>query len=325
MIPFQLINVSCAIIRNDDEQVLVVQRGPDTDHPFKWEFPGGKVKKGESFEDSVIREVEEELALEIIIVDSLISVEHDYGIKQIRLIPFVCDTLMDMPVLNEHNDYSWLDVSELRDVDFSEADVPIAREYVLKYGGTENSVVEIDDSIPDNADGIEEMLSGKSGFWSIDMLVKMAIEDQKIINLLLKYSLEGNSTLSFRASYSLIKIEEGTPGFLKPYYAKLISAMPGLKHEGVTRSFLKILTLTNIAELDSEYHGILTDCCFNWLNDSKSSIAIKAYSMELLYNLTLIYPELAFELSASIARNIEEGSAGIKARGRQILNKLSKK
>jgi len=323
MTPLQIINVSCAIIRNDDDKVLVVQRGAETDHPFKWEFPGGKVSSGESFEDSVIREVEEELSLEIIIIDSLTPVEHDYGIKQIRLIPFVCDTLMDLPVLNEHNDYKWLDIAELKDVDFSEADIPIAKEYMLGYATTVVSEPETDNSMPDNAVGIEEMLSGKSGFWSIDLLTKMAIEDQRIINLLLKFSFEGDSTLSFRASYSLIKVEEESPGFLKPLYGRLVSAMPGLKYEGVTRSFLKIITLTSINELESKYHGILTDCCFNWLNSSTSSIAIKAYSMELLYNLSLVYPELAFELSASIARNMEEGSAGIKARGRQILNKLS--
>ncbi len=40
-----MINVTCAIIRNEDDEVLVVQRGEATDHPFKWEFPGGKVNR----------------------------------------------------------------------------------------------------------------------------------------------------------------------------------------------------------------------------------------------------------------------------------------
>lgn len=304
--------------------MLVVQRGVHTDHPFKWEFPGGKVSENESYEESVIREVEEELSLEIVIIKSLDPVEHDYGIRQIRLIPFVCDTLMDLPVLHEHNDFKWLTVSELGGVDFSEADVPVAEQYMVLYGGEDKIEIEYDNSMPDNTKGIEEMLSGKSGFWSIDLLTSMALEDSRIINLLLKFSLEGDSTLSFRASYALTKIEEAKPGELKPFYGRLISSLPSLIHVGVTRSFLKILTLTRLDELDQKHYGVLADSCFGWLNDSKSAIAIKAYSMELLYNLTFIYPELSVELSASLARNIEEGSAGVKARGRQILNKLSK-
>ncbi|MBM3420397.1 MAG: NUDIX domain-containing protein, partial [Bacteroidetes bacterium] len=46
--------VSCAVIRNEELDVLVVQRGVKSDHPLKWEFPGGKVDQGESPEDSVI-------------------------------------------------------------------------------------------------------------------------------------------------------------------------------------------------------------------------------------------------------------------------------
>jgi len=38
-----MISVTCAVIRNEDNEVLVVQRGEKTDHPFKWEFPGGKL------------------------------------------------------------------------------------------------------------------------------------------------------------------------------------------------------------------------------------------------------------------------------------------
>ncbi len=302
----------------------MVQRGEHTDHPYKWEFPGGKVADNESTEDSVVREVEEELSLEIVIVESMTPVEHDYGIKQIRLIPFVCDTLMDLPVLHEHNDYSWLNISELKDVDFSEADIPVALEYISLFGAKDIIETATNDVLPDNAKGIEEMLTGKSGFWSIDLLSSMAVEDNRIMNLLLKFSLEGDSTLSFRASYGLIKIEEDNPGILKPFYGSLISSLPELKHVGVSRSFLKILTLIQLNDLEQEYHGVLADSCFRWLNDSKSAIAIKAYSMELLYNLTLIYPELAIELSASLARNMEEGSAGVKARGRLILNKLAK-
>ena len=59
------------------------------------------------------------------------------------------------------------------------------------------------------------------------------------------------------------------------------------------------------------------------MNSGFSAIAIKAYTMEILYKLTLIYPELANELFTSITLLMEDGSAGITARGRTILRKLA--
>lgn len=125
-----MINVTCAIIRNDENEVLVVRKGETTDHPLKWEFPGGKLVQGESEEECIIREVEEELSMEIVICGKLPEVDYDYGIKQIKLIPFVCDTLEDLPVLSEHIDFKWVAPGDLKMVDFSEADILVADYYL---------------------------------------------------------------------------------------------------------------------------------------------------------------------------------------------------
>ncbi|HZY24320.1 MAG TPA: NUDIX domain-containing protein, partial [Bacteroidales bacterium] len=60
-----MLNVTCAVIRNEDNKILVVQRGEDSDHPFKWEFPGGKLDPEETEEECIIREIDEELSMEI--------------------------------------------------------------------------------------------------------------------------------------------------------------------------------------------------------------------------------------------------------------------
>ncbi len=75
--------------------------------------------------------------------------------------------------------------------------------------------------------------------------------------------------------------------------------------------------------LNRKHHGILADHCFKALNSGFSAIALKAYSMEIIYKLALIYPELANELAASISILQGEGSAGVKARGNIILGKLA--
>lgn len=125
-----MISVTCAIIRSEENEVLVVQRGETTDHPLKWEFPGGKLLPGETEEECIIREVEEELSMEIVICGQLPEVEYDYGQKQIKLIPFICDTLDELPFLSEHLAYKWVPAAELLSADFSEADAFVAKSYL---------------------------------------------------------------------------------------------------------------------------------------------------------------------------------------------------
>lgn len=133
-----MISVTCAIIRNEDNEVLVVQRGEATDHPFKWEFPGGKLASEETEEECIIREVDEELSIDVVISGKLPEVEYDYGIKQIKLIPFICDTLDELPFLSEHLAYKWLPAMDLMSVDFSEADVFVAKSYLEKFKDQKN-------------------------------------------------------------------------------------------------------------------------------------------------------------------------------------------
>jgi len=125
-----MISVTCAVIRNEEEEVLVVQRGGATDHPFKWEFPGGKLVPSETNEECIIREVKEELSMKIVINGLLPEVEYDYGFKKIKLIPFICDTLEEIPFLTEHLAYKWMQSTDLLSVDFSEADVFVADSYL---------------------------------------------------------------------------------------------------------------------------------------------------------------------------------------------------
>lgn len=113
--------VTCAIIIRQNK-MLITQRAGNTDHPFRWEFPGGKLNFEESAENCIIREIREELEIEIGIQDSLIAVQHDYGFKQIELIPFICKIKTGEIKLNEHIDYKWISFEDLFYTDFSEAD-----------------------------------------------------------------------------------------------------------------------------------------------------------------------------------------------------------
>jgi len=119
-----VIEVSCAIIL-DGDLVLVTQRSGEMPHPRKWEFPGGKLKSGETPEACIIREIREELGVEISVHQLLPAVKHEYSKNTIKLIPFVCGIKSGDIELSEHSTYRWLHRSELRLIDWLEADVEV--------------------------------------------------------------------------------------------------------------------------------------------------------------------------------------------------------
>ena len=119
-----VIEVTCAIIL-DGEMVLVTQRNDNMPHPLKWEFPGGKLKPGETPEGCIIREIREELGVEISVRQLLPSVKHTYSNHTIKLIPFVCWIRQGDITLLEHRLYRWVHRSELVQIDWLEADVEV--------------------------------------------------------------------------------------------------------------------------------------------------------------------------------------------------------
>jgi len=116
-----MIEVSCAIIIADSK-ILAVQRGQESSHPLKWEFPGGKIHPEETAAQCVVREIEEELMLRIEVLFQLESVEFDYGTKQIRLIPFICKITSGELILTEHVAKCWFNLDEWQTIDWSGAD-----------------------------------------------------------------------------------------------------------------------------------------------------------------------------------------------------------
>jgi len=321
-----MIDVTCAIIRNEDNEVLIVQRGEKSDHPFKWEFPGGKTTEGETNEECIVREVSEELSLDIIICGDLLPVEYDYGHKQIRLIPFICDTLDELPLLTEHLAYRWISAWDLDRVDFSEADIQVAKQYIgsLKEKPVPEKKEKSDTAQPAIDDvELQTMINSMMSMEEADWVATSAVENPAIFLKLLEYSYASERKLAFRASWTLTKVCDKNPEMIYPYISEIIEALPKISNESVRRSFFRILSLSNLENLTGRYHGLLADYSFAALNSALSAIAIKAYSMEILFKLSLIYPELANELASSVRILMEDGSAGIVAKGNSILKRIT--
>lgn len=116
-----MLKVTCAIIIRQNK-ILVTQRNENSDHPYQWEFPGGKIKQNETEADCIAREINEELGIEIRILDLMIHVQHDYGFRKIELIPFICEIQSGSIKLTEHIDFKWISIENLEQIDLSDAD-----------------------------------------------------------------------------------------------------------------------------------------------------------------------------------------------------------
>ena len=115
------IEVVAAIIVKE-KKVFATQRGYGE---FKdgWEFPGGKIELGESSEEALVREIREELDVDIKVGRLLETVEYDYPRFYLIMHCFICELLSEEIILKEHEDAKWLAEEELDSVDWLPADV----------------------------------------------------------------------------------------------------------------------------------------------------------------------------------------------------------
>ena len=129
----KIIPVTCAIIFHQGK-VLAAKRSKTMDLPGKWEFPGGKIEAGESPEACLIREIQEELAVKISIIQELLPCEYRYSDEKIiQLIPFVAKLESFDFQLSEHEEIFWLGENELFSVEWAAADMPIVHQIHEKW------------------------------------------------------------------------------------------------------------------------------------------------------------------------------------------------
>lgn len=118
--------VAAAIHRSLDpeKKVLIVRRGPGQSGAGIWEFPGGKIEPGESPEQALVREIEEELAVHVRVQSLVGEVEHQYPGKLIRLRVYRAELGPGEILLSEHDGLQWLKPEDISLELLSEADRP---------------------------------------------------------------------------------------------------------------------------------------------------------------------------------------------------------
>ena len=114
-------NVVAAIIK-ENNRYLIVQRNKNKHLGLKWEFPGGKVKSNESFKEALIREIKEELNINISVQKKIAEELYKDHKINVHLFSFLCIQLNDTIELREHEKMSWVEKKDFRKYDFAEGD-----------------------------------------------------------------------------------------------------------------------------------------------------------------------------------------------------------
>ena len=121
---YNITEVVAALIWQGDT-FMICQRPVHKTRGLLWEFVGGKVEPGETKEQALIRECQEELAVTLAVGDVFMDVTHEYPDLTVHLMLFNATIAEGEPVMLEHNDIQWITPNEIPNYEFCPADVEI--------------------------------------------------------------------------------------------------------------------------------------------------------------------------------------------------------
>ena len=119
-----MIEVVAALIWEGDK-FMICQRPAHKARALLWEFVGGKVEPGETKEQALIRECQEELSITLSVGEMFMDVTHEYPDITVHLTVFNATIAEGKPQKLEHNDIKWIMPSEIQNYDFCLADEEI--------------------------------------------------------------------------------------------------------------------------------------------------------------------------------------------------------
>lgn len=126
-----MVEVVAALIW-DNDKFMICQRPAHKARALLWEFVGGKVEPGETKEQALIRECQEELAITLSVGNVFMDVVHEYPDITVHLTLFNATIAAGTPQKLEHNDIQWIDVDEIANFEFCPADTEILERLTSK-------------------------------------------------------------------------------------------------------------------------------------------------------------------------------------------------
>jgi len=119
------VHVAVGVITNDGNDILIAKRAADVHQGGLWEFPGGKVDAGETVQEALGRELQEELSIRVEACQPLLEIRHDYGDKVVRLDVWHVSQFSGTVVGNEGQPVLWVAANALESYEFPKANSEI--------------------------------------------------------------------------------------------------------------------------------------------------------------------------------------------------------
>jgi 8-oxo-dGTP diphosphatase len=122
----------CAAAIIENEKVLLTRRAPSEKMGGGWEFPGGKIENGETPEECVVREIKEELAIDVEIRSFCTNIQYDYEEFYLEMGVYYCRLVEGIIDLSVHDKFIWARIDSLLSFDLLPADTLVAKKIVFE-------------------------------------------------------------------------------------------------------------------------------------------------------------------------------------------------
>jgi hypothetical protein len=156
--------------------------------------------------------------------------------------------------------------------------------------------------------------------WKATQVATYACSSEEAFRELMHCFESDEYRLAQRAAFSLSIASRARPELIQPYIGVLISQLKRTDvHDAIIRNSTRILQEVTIPEA---FHGELMDAAFGLVQDRQVAIAIRAFCLTILFNLSKIYPEIKNELRVFIEESIEFEKPAFQSRARKILKRI---
>ena len=164
-----------------------------------------------------------------------------------------------------------------------------------------------------------EKINNLKSIGMIDQIAGEVYQNPALIDAIIIHIEHFDSTVAWRTAWIIDKLSVKNPSLIEPYHKMLVGMLKKTKNNSIRRHLTKILGTNPTKECED---GELIDKCLNWIIHTKVPVAVKANTMQLLYELCKLYPELIPEFRMVIEEGLPTGSNGYKSRARKILKQL---
>jgi hypothetical protein len=166
----------------------------------------------------------------------------------------------------------------------------------------------------------ELLLKGNSRSYT-DFVADIVTRRPELISELWEIYLSMEEPVSRRAAWVIDTASENKPHWVEPFLVPLIEKLPLFDHDGLKRHALRMISRL---PFPTGSEGALMNISFGWLISATESVAVKMYSIQILYRLSQTEPDILQELYDTIEFQMADGTPGFRSIGSKMMSDIDR-